>query len=97
MKTPQIPAEPWIKNLLEAAQVISDREYQEKRWLAEDALAWETPEEAIMMLDDSVLDGFCARDERVAGKSYPKYFERICARTLSRASRRTSAGASRMV
>ena len=29
MKTPQIPAERWIANLLEAAQLISNREYQE--------------------------------------------------------------------
>ena len=58
MKPPQIPAERWIRNLLEAAQLISNREYQETRWLAQDALAWETPVEAICMLDDSVLDGF---------------------------------------
>jgi len=58
MKTPQIPAERWIANLVEAAQLISNREYQETRWLANDALAWETPDEAICMLDDSVLDGF---------------------------------------
>jgi len=29
MKTPQIPAELWIGNLLEAAELISNREYQE--------------------------------------------------------------------
>ena len=58
MKTPQIPADRWIANLVEAAQLISNREYQETRWLANDALAWETPHEAICMLDDSVLDGF---------------------------------------
>jgi hypothetical protein len=58
MNTPQIPPERWIANLLEAARLISDRDYQERRWLADDALAWETPDEAINMLDDSVLNGF---------------------------------------
>jgi hypothetical protein len=58
MNTPQIPPERWIANLLEAARLISDRDYQERRWLADDALAWETPDEAINMLDDSFLNGF---------------------------------------
>jgi hypothetical protein len=58
MNTPQIPPERWIANLLEAARLISDRDYQERRWLEDDALAWETPDEAINMLDDSVLNGF---------------------------------------
>ncbi len=58
MKTPQIPPERWIANLLGAAQTISNRQYQEARWLADDALAWETPDEAINALDDCVLDGF---------------------------------------
>jgi hypothetical protein len=58
MKTPQIPPERWIANLLEAAKIISNRQYQETRWLADDALAWETPDEAICTLDDCVLDGF---------------------------------------
>jgi hypothetical protein len=57
-KTPQIPPEHWIANLLEAAQLIADRNFQETRWLANDALAWETPDEAINTLDDCVLDGF---------------------------------------
>jgi hypothetical protein len=55
---PQIPPELWISNLLQAAKLISNRELQETRWLAPDALAWETPDEAINTLDDSVLDGF---------------------------------------
>lgn len=58
MKAPQIPAERWIGNLIEAAELISNREYQESRWLAADAFAWETPNEAINTLDDYVLDGF---------------------------------------
>ena len=45
MKTPQIPAERWVGNLIEAAELISNREYQETRWLAVDAFAWETPNE----------------------------------------------------
>ena len=63
MKASQIPPERWIANLLEAAQLISNRDYQETRWLADDALAWETPDEAINMLDDSVLDGFIEQFE----------------------------------
>ena len=58
MNTPQIPPERWVANLLGAARLISNRDYQERRWLADDALAWETPDEAISMLDDSVLNGF---------------------------------------
>lgn len=58
MKEPQIPAERWIGNLLEAAELIANREYQKTRWLAADAYAWETPDEAINTLDDYVLDGF---------------------------------------
>jgi hypothetical protein len=58
MKKPQIPAERWIKNLLWAAEQIASREFQETRWLAADAKAWESPDEAINSLDDFVLDGF---------------------------------------
>lgn len=58
MKEPQISAELWISNLLEAARLISDREFQERRWLASDAQAWETPEEAICSVEDCILDGF---------------------------------------
>jgi len=61
MKEPQIPAERWIRNLLEAAEIIANREYQETRWLATDGLAWETPNEAINALDDCVLNGFIAQ------------------------------------
>lgn len=43
---------------MEAAQIISDRERQEHRWLANDALAWETPNEAINILDDCALNEF---------------------------------------
>jgi hypothetical protein len=43
---------------LNAAELISNRELQEKRWLAPDAHAWETPDEAINVLDDCVLEGF---------------------------------------
>jgi hypothetical protein len=58
VKEPQIPAERWIKNLLEAANTIADKKYQETRWLALDGFAWESPDEAINTLDDCVLDGF---------------------------------------
>jgi len=58
MKEPQIPAELWIENLLWAAEQIADRQFQEARWLAPDAKAWESPDEAINSLDDFVLDGF---------------------------------------
>jgi hypothetical protein len=68
MQTPQIPAERWIGNLLEAAELIANREYQETRWLASDALAWESPDEAINTLDDCVLDGFI---EQFAGSFSP--------------------------
>jgi hypothetical protein len=58
MKEPQIPAERWIGNLLWAAEQIADREFQETRWVAADAKAWESPDEAINALDDFVLDGY---------------------------------------
>jgi hypothetical protein len=58
MNEPQIPAERWITNLIEAAELIANRGYQESRWLAQDPYAWETPNEAINTLDDYVLDGF---------------------------------------
>ena len=58
MNTPQIPPERWLANLLEAARFIADRDYQERRWFSDDALAWETLDEAINMLDDSVLNEF---------------------------------------
>lgn len=58
MQTPQISAERWIANLLEVAKLISDQEYQDSRWLAPDALAWETPDEVINSLDDCGLNGF---------------------------------------
>ena len=58
MKEPQIPAERWIQNLLFAAKQIANREFQESRWLAADAKAWESPGEAINSLDDYVLSGF---------------------------------------
>ena len=58
MTTPQIPAERWVANLLEAAELIANRHYQVSRWLADDAQAWETPDEVICMLEDSVLEGF---------------------------------------
>jgi hypothetical protein len=58
MKESQIPAERWIENLLWAAEQIADRGFQETRWLAPDAKAWESPDEAINSLDHFVLDGF---------------------------------------
>ena len=58
MKEPQIPAECCVENLLQAAELIANREYQKTRWLAADAYAWDTPDEAINTLDDYVLDGF---------------------------------------
>lgn len=61
MKEPQIPAERWIENLLWAAEQIADRQFQETRWLAPDAKAWESPDEAINSLDDFVLDGFAVQ------------------------------------
>ena len=64
MREPQIPAVRWIGNLLEAAELIANREYQETRWLAPDAYAWETPGEAINTLDDYVLNGFIEQFEK---------------------------------
>lgn len=58
MTEPQIPPDRWINNLLDAAKAIADRKYQESRWLDPDAFAWESPDEAINALDDSVLNGF---------------------------------------
>jgi hypothetical protein len=54
-----ITSELWLRNLLDAASAIADREQQECRWLAADAYAWERPEELISVLfDDSVFEGF---------------------------------------
>jgi hypothetical protein len=47
MKESQIPPEVWIKNLLESAELIADQKGQESRWLAPDAFAWESPDEAM--------------------------------------------------
>lgn len=47
-----ITREVWISNLLEAASMIADKEFQEQRWLAPDAYAWERPEELINVLFD---------------------------------------------
>ena len=58
MTEPQIPPDRWINNLLDAARAIADRQYQESRWLAPDAFAWESSDKAIDALDDSVLNGF---------------------------------------
>ena len=58
MREPHIPAELWINNLLDAAETIADKQCQESRWVAVDALAWESPDEAINALDDCVLDDF---------------------------------------
>jgi hypothetical protein len=58
MKEFPIPPEVWIKNLLDAAELIADQKGQESRWLAPDAFAWESPDEAINVLDDSALDRF---------------------------------------
>jgi hypothetical protein len=58
MKNAQIPPEQWIANLLEIAQIIADRPLQESRWLAPDAKPWESPDEAINMLDDCALPDF---------------------------------------
>lgn len=76
MKTPQIPAERWVGNLIEAAELISNREYQETRWLAVDAFAWETPNETINTLDDYVLNGFI---EQFADSSSPTQAEAVVA------------------
>jgi hypothetical protein len=58
MKAPQIPPQPWIGNLLEAARNIADRRLQESRWLAPDRKPWESPDEAINTLDDCALPQF---------------------------------------
>lgn len=58
MQEPQVPSERWINSLLDAARVIADKNYQESCWLALDAQAWESPDEAINALDDCVLEGF---------------------------------------
>jgi hypothetical protein len=58
MTEPQIPPDRWINNLLDAARAIADKKYQESRWLDPDAFVWESPDEAINALDDSVLNGF---------------------------------------
>ncbi len=61
MKNAQIPPEQWIANLLEIAEVIADRSLQESMWLARDAKPWESPDEAINMLDDCALPEFIER------------------------------------
>jgi hypothetical protein len=76
MGEPQIPAERWVGNLLEAAELIADRELQETRWLAADAYAWETPDEAINSLGDFVLDGFV---EQFADSFSPAQFVAVTA------------------
>jgi hypothetical protein len=58
MKESLIPPERWIENLLDSAELIADQTGQESRWLAPDAFAWESPDEAINVLDDCALDRF---------------------------------------
>lgn len=49
----------WTSNLVDAARYIGDTEYQRRRWLAPDALAWERPEELINTIwDDYLLELF---------------------------------------
>ena len=76
MRSPHIPADRWVGNLLEAAELIANRQYQETRWLAADAHAWETPEEAINALDDCVLDGFIVQ---FAESFSPSQYEAVIA------------------
>ena len=46
MDIPELSPERWITRLLEAIANIANREHQEKRWLAQDAQAWECPDES---------------------------------------------------
>jgi len=82
---PPITPEVWIENLLEAVGMIADREHQESRWLAEDALAWEKPEELINVIDDCVFDGFLEKydpsfseDQRTAAAAFRDYLSYYC-------------------
>src|SRR4051794_14586102 len=86
---PPITPELWIENLLEAIGMVADRDHQESRWLAEDALAWEKPEELINVIDDCVFDGFLEKydpsfseDQRSAALSFRDYLSYFCDSTL---------------
>lgn len=48
----------WLGNLLAAAAQIADEEAQVRRWLAEDARAWERPVELLLTLEDINLELF---------------------------------------
>jgi hypothetical protein len=88
MRQPQIPAERWVENLPEAAELIANREYQETQWLSPDAVAWETLDEAINTLDDCVLDGFIEQfaesfspDQAKAVLEFRDELDRYCSAT----------------
>jgi hypothetical protein len=56
---PPFTPERWLANLIEAADQIADKEHQEGRWTAPDALAWENPAELICSLyDDCAFERF---------------------------------------
>jgi hypothetical protein len=58
---PPITPELWLANLIDVLGEIANKQRQEERWLAMDALAWENPNELICSLfDDCVFDGFLA-------------------------------------
>jgi hypothetical protein len=48
----------WLANILEVLDHISDKDRQERKWLAPDARVWENPGELINQVDDVVFDGF---------------------------------------
>jgi hypothetical protein len=52
MNDSPMTAERWIGNLIDAVQDIANKDRQERRWHAPDAMAWERPEELISTLFD---------------------------------------------
>jgi hypothetical protein len=61
---PPLTPERWLANLLEVAGRLSDKAYQERRWLAPDRHAWECPDEPLNELDDCCLDLFADQFSR---------------------------------
>jgi hypothetical protein len=85
---PELTPERWIANLLEAISNIANREHQEERWLAQDAQAWECPDELINVLDDCVFDGFVEKyaptfsdEQQKAAFEFKDDLTRYCAMT----------------
>jgi hypothetical protein len=82
---PPMAPELWIANILEVAGSIADKEYQERRWLAPDAHAWECPDELICNVDDVVLDGFLdgyastfSDEQRIAAFGFRDALNKYC-------------------